>query len=97
MNRCIMLLLLCTMILSPLAAGGQQEAANGDDITLKVASWSIQEKGTGPYLESLGAAYEAKYPGRTIEWIPYPYGQLKQQVLIMAAAGEAPDVIQSER
>lgn len=98
MKKTLWLMTIVMMVAASLFAGGAQEKSTQEGpITLKVASWSIQEKGTGPYMESLAAAYEAKYPTRSIEWVAYPYGQLKQQVLIMAAAGETPDVIQSER
>ena len=66
-------------------------------ITLKFASWSIQEKGAQEYFEQLKADFEAANPDIKIEFNGYPYGELKKQVLIMANAGESPDIIQAER
>jgi len=72
-------------------SGGQQEKV------LKVASWSIQEAGTQAYFEKLGKDFEAANPGVKIDWIGFPYGQLREQVLIQASSGNPPDVVQTAR
>jgi len=41
--------------------------------------------------------FEKANPGIKIEWVGLPYGSYKQQLLIMAQAGELPDVLQAER
>lgn len=77
-------------------AGGSAEG-EGEGRVLKVASWSIQEEGTEAYFEQIAADFEAANPGVTIEWIGFPYGQLREQVLIEASAGNPPDVVQTAR
>ncbi|MEX2444147.1 MAG: extracellular solute-binding protein [Alkalispirochaeta sp.] len=77
-------------------AGGSAEGES-DERVLKVASWSIQEQGTEAYFKQIAADFEAANPGVTIEWIGFPYGQLREQVLIEASAGNPPDVVQTAR
>ncbi len=77
-------------------ASGSAEAESGERV-LKVASWSIQEQGTEAYFEQIAADFEAANPGVRIEWIGFPYGQLREQVLIEASAGNPPDVVQTAR
>lgn len=77
-------------------ASGSAEG-EGEGRVLKVASWSIQEEGTEAYFEQIAADFEAANPGVTIEWIGFPYGQLREQVLIEASAGNPPDVVQTAR
>lgn len=99
MKKLSMLILTGLMALS-LFAGGQQGGepvqAEGP-VTLTFASWSIQEKGAQDYFNELKADFEAANPDIKIEFSGYPYGELKKQVLIMANAGEAPDIIQCAR
>lgn len=88
--------------LLPLAAGagGKSDgsaAPKGAPVTLKVASWTIVEKGTQEYLTCLQAAFEKANPDVKIERVGLPYGNYKQQLLVMAQAGEIPDVMQAER
>ena len=81
-----------------LFAGGSQEAPDADGpITLTFAAWSIQEKGAQDYFQELKSDFEASHPDITIEFSGYPYGELKKQVLIMANAGQSPDIIQCAR
>lgn len=82
-----------------LFAEGKQEAAapSAGPVTLKVASWSVVEKGTQEYFMKLQADFEKANPGIKIEWIGLPYGNYKQQILVQAQAGEIPDVLQGER
>lgn len=77
-------------------AGGSAES-EGDERVLKVASSSIQEQGTEACFEQIAADFEVANPGVTIEWIGFPYGQLREQVLIEASAGTPPDVVQTNR
>lgn len=77
-------------------AGGQGEGEDGERV-LRVASWSIQEEGTADYFEGIAEDFEAENPGVTIEWVGFPYGQLREQVLIEASAGNPPDVVQTAR
>lgn len=92
----ILVALVLTGIVAATFAGGEAETDDGQRV-LKVASWSIQEAGTQEYFEELAADFEAANPGVTIEWIGFPYGQLREQVLIQASAGDPPDVVQTAR
>lgn len=95
--RKIMTVLMICLLISPLFAAGQQEAAEKGPVTLTFASWSIQEKGAQGYFEELKSDFEAAHPDIKIEFSGYPYGELKKQVLIMANAGQSPDIIQCAR
>ncbi|MBK5195237.1 MAG: sugar ABC transporter substrate-binding protein [Proteiniphilum sp.] len=89
------ILVLVLIALPSITAQGQKD--DSDTITLNFASWSILEKGTQGYFEELKSDFEQENPGIEIEYQGYPYGGLKTQALIMANAGEAPDIIQSAR
>jgi len=83
-------------------AGASQEGSGSSSgtpqtVTLKVASWTVVEKGTQEYLMNLQSEFEKANPGIKIEWVGLPYGSYKQQLLVMAQAGELPDVLQAER
>lgn len=81
-----------------LFAGGTKEAKPAETPkTIKFATWGVQEKGTQGYFEGFKSKFEAANPNIKIEWISYPYTQIKQQVLVMGAAGQIPDLIQAER
>lgn len=77
-------------------AGGSREAAT-DEQVLRIAAWSIQEAGTQSYFEQIATDFEAANPGVSVEWIGFPYGQLREQVLIQASAGDPPDLVQTAR
>ncbi len=95
--RKIMLFLMISLLTTALFAAGQQEASPDGPVTLKFASWSVREDRFKDYFADLKADFEAANPDIEIEFSGYPYGELKKQVLIMANAGESPDLIQSER
>ncbi len=96
MKKLIAIICLSLLVL-PLFAGGQKEAEPEGPVTLKFASWSVQEKSFQDYFQELKEDFEAENPDITVEFVGYPYGELKKQVLIMANAGESPDVIQCAR
>ncbi len=96
MKKMTVLILLCLLAFPVFASGSQEESSDGP-VTLKFASWSVREDRFKEYFADLKADFEAANPGISIEFNGYPYGELKKQVLIMANAGEAPDLIQSER
>ncbi|MCG8477723.1 MAG: extracellular solute-binding protein, partial [Spirochaetales bacterium] len=97
MRRSLTTVIALSMICQAAFAAGQQEEAGAESRTLRIASWGVQEAATAPYFELLKEQFEEANPGVTVEYIGYPYGQIKQQVLVMAAAGEAPDIVQSAR
>ncbi len=65
--------------------------------TIRFAVWGLQEKATQGYFEQIKTGFEKANPGVVIEWVSYPYGQIKDQVLILASAGETPDLVQVDR
>lgn len=78
-------------------ANGADEKKSQGPVTLTFASWSIQEKNFQDYFMNLKEDFEASNPSIKVEFNGYPYGELKKQVLIMANAGQSPDIIQCER
>jgi len=94
------LMILCMLASAStfLFSGGTKEAKPEEGIkTIRFATWGVQEKGTQGYFETFKSKFEASNPTVKIEWISYPYTQIKQQVLVMGAAGQIPDLIQAER
>ncbi|MDC7240373.1 MAG: sugar ABC transporter substrate-binding protein [Spirochaetales bacterium] len=96
MKKILVSLLLCAFSIS-LFAGGQQEGGSDEKVTLTFASWSVREERFNDYFDQLKADFESANPDITVEFAGYPYGELKKQVLILANAGQSPDIIQSER
>ena len=101
MKRFVAVLAALGLIASAAFAGGSSEgkgpAKSAEPVTIKVASWTIVEKGTQDYLNGVQRAFESANPGIKIEWVGLPYANYKQQLLVMAQAGEIPDVLQAER
>lgn len=64
-------------------------------ITLRFASWSINEAATKAPLEEIVKKYKEKNPNVTIEFIGIPFGDIKQKTFVMATTDDAPDVIQT--
>jgi multiple sugar transport system substrate-binding protein len=94
------LMVLCTLVTAStlLFSGGTKEAKPEEGPkTIRFATWGVQEKGTQGYFENFKSKFEAANPAIKIEWISYPYTQIKQQVLVMGAAGQIPDLMQAER
>ncbi|HBF37011.1 MAG TPA: hypothetical protein DDW50_06790 [Firmicutes bacterium] len=66
-------------------------------ITLRFANWGSTEKATSDTFKKMIADFEAKNPTIKIDSVSFPYGDIKQQVLVMSAAGDVLDVVQAER
>jgi multiple sugar transport system substrate-binding protein len=98
MKKVILVALAAAFALTPaFAAGGKEAAKSTGPVTLKMSSWGVVEKGTQDYFAKLQAEFEKDNPGVKVEYVGLPYGNYKQQVLIMAQAGELPDLMQGER
>ncbi len=103
MRRVIVTMVFLLATIGIVLAGGRQEGnaasvgGEGSPFTIRVATWAVQESGTVPYFEALKNDFETDNPGIEIEWVGFPYGQLREQVLIQAAAGNPPDVVQTAR
>lgn len=65
--------------------------------TIRFAVWGLQEKATQGYFEQIKTGFEKTNPGVVIEWVSYPYTQIKDQVLILSSSGQTPDLMQVER
>ncbi len=66
-------------------------------ITLRFANWGSTEKATSDLFKKMIADFEGKNPNIKIDSVAFPYGDIKQQVLVMSAAGDVIDVVQAER
>ncbi len=79
----------------PLFASGSNESASDDGVTtITFASWGIVEEATKSAFEAMIADFEAKNPDIKIESIGIPYNQVFDQLLILNAGGNPPDVAQ---
>ncbi len=65
-------------------------------ITIRFATYGLLEAIKGEYLKQAAIDFEKEVPNTKIEFVNLPYADLKQQVLIMANAGDAPDVVHGE-
>lgn len=67
-----------------------------EPVTIKFATYGLLEKSTKPFFEKIVTEFEGLYPDIKVEVLSYPYGDLKQQVLVRCNAGDAPDVVHGE-
>ena len=74
-------------------AAGEQEAA-GDDgpVTLTYMTRMRAEEFGRESFNALAATFMENNPGVTIEFIDITYQRMREQALIMAQAGTAPDI-----
>lgn len=77
-------------------AGGKEESASTEEVTIKIANYALLEAGYTEFWENAKAGFEEKYPNVTIEWVTAPYGEILNQVMNMAGAGNKVDLIFSE-
>ncbi|TCL57863.1 multiple sugar transport system substrate-binding protein [Hydrogenispora ethanolica] len=66
-------------------------------VTLKFANWGATEKATEGVFKKMVADFEAANKNIKVELVNLPYGDIKQQVLVMLSGGETLDVVQAER
>lgn len=66
-----------------------------EKIVLRFATWGVSEESTSGIYKEIEDSYEALNPNVDIEYIGIPFGDIKQQTFVMAATGEAPDIIQT--
>jgi multiple sugar transport system substrate-binding protein len=64
-------------------------------VTLKFASWSINEAATKDALQQMADTYMSLHKNIKIEFIGIPFGNIKDQTFVMASSGDAPDIIQT--
>ena len=84
--------LLCTTLV--LAGGSQETAETGDTMEVVTwASWALAEESLKPIYMSMIEEFMRQNPDIKVETVAYPYAQYKDQIIISAAAGNAPDVV----
>jgi multiple sugar transport system substrate-binding protein len=66
-------------------------------VTIKFANWGSLEKATEGVFKKMVADFEAANKNIKVELVNLPYGDIKQQVLVMMASGDVLDVVQAER
>lgn len=69
---------------------------NGDQpITIQFATWGVSEGATNETFEKMAEAFKKIHPNVSISFVGIPFGNIKQQTFVMAASGDAPDLIQT--
>lgn len=69
-------------------------ATSGAPVELTWANWAGSEDATKQAVAEMIKGFEAKYPNVKVKSVPYPFNQMKDQLLISAAGGNAPDIAQ---
>jgi len=66
-------------------------------VTIKFANWGSLEKATEGVFKKMVADFETANKGIKVELVNLPYGDIKQQVLVILTGGDVLDVVQAER
>lgn len=70
------------------------EAPKEEPVTLTFAGWiAMEESGKGPW-QKMVDGFQAKYPNIKVEYVGYPWAEQLNQLVLMVASGNAPDVAQ---
>lgn len=100
-TKSIVFFIIVSMLLMITGCGGSQtsektpkEDSDAEQITIRFAQWGLLEKATEQAYKKIAEEFELANPNIKIEFVNFPYGDIKQQVLTMAAGGDAPDVVQ---
>jgi ABC-type glycerol-3-phosphate transport system substrate-binding protein len=99
MKKVILMLVAVLLIVTPMVfAGGVEEkkASEGgadEPITITWASWALAEESLKPTYLSMINEFMRQNPTIKVETVAYPYSQYKDQIIISAAGGNAPDVV----
>lgn len=72
-----------------------QETGEEEPVTITFMSWGPSEAITTPVYEQLKENFEKENPNITIEYVSVPFGNMKQQAFIYAAADDLPDIVES--
>ena len=95
-TKVMVFLLVLTIAVGSVFAAGRTETAQGGPVTIKVANYALLEGGYEPFWKQVKTGFEAANPDITIEWVTAPYGEIVNQVVNMAGAGNKVDVIFGE-
>ena len=71
---------------------GNGEAASSEPVTIEWIQWFDGSSPEGT-IEKLIAEFEAEYPNIQVDPVNLPFGEVRNQVITNAAAGQLPDVI----
>lgn len=91
MSRKILTALLAVLML--VSSVGFSMAEEGEQVTIRFAGWLEVEEATAELFKNLIADFEAKNPNIKVETVAIPFNNFKDQVLIAANSGDAPDVV----
>ncbi len=64
-----------------------------EQIVLRFANWVSAEEASRARVQKVIDAFQAENPGVTIENIPIPFDQVRQQLITMSAGGNPPDIM----
>lgn len=74
--------------------GAAADRFTDQKIVLRFANWASAEQSTRDNIDKVIADFEAAHPQTTIENIPIPFDQVRQQLITMSAGGNPPDIVQ---
>ncbi len=74
------------------AAPSEPAASAGEPKEISWATWTVSEEALKPIYMSMVETYMEQHPEVTINVVTYPYAQYKDQLIISAAASNAPDI-----
>lgn len=66
-----------------------------EPVTITWVNWIGAEDATIPAVDAMIKGFQEKYPWITVESMPFPFNQTKDQLLVMSTGGSAPDVSMS--
>lgn len=69
-------------------------ASSGKPVELTFASWGAGEDATKVAFQEMIKGFETKYPNIKVKSVSYPFNNMKDQLVVNAAGGNAPDVAQ---
>jgi len=99
MKKVICLLLAVFLLISPMvfATGSEEmkttEKGADETVTITWASWALAEESLKPTYMAMVNEFMRQNPNVKVETVAYPYSQYKDQIIISAAGGNAPDVV----
>lgn len=74
------------------SAPSEPEAGTGEPKEISWATWAVSEEALKPTYMSMVETYMEQHQEVTVKVVTYPYAQYKDQLIISAAASNAPDI-----
>ncbi len=81
-------LLLCLSLMCTVLGAG------AETVTLQFMNWGGAEEATIPAFDAMIEAFNAAHPDIQVESVPMAYNSMLEQLLILNASGQTPDVMQ---